>query len=126
MSYYQAPLDDVRFLLFDLFRIQEHYPALTGQSEFSQELADSILTEMGRFASGVLQPVNRSGDEEGCQYHPDSRSVTAPPSYREAFRQFVDNGWPALTAPTAFGGQGLPYVLGVVCSMNCAPPPTPP
>lgn len=120
MAKYEAPLDDIRFLLFDVQRIQDHYPALEGQAEFTRDLADSILQEMGKFASGVLQPVNRSGDEEGCQYDPETRSVKAPPSYHGPFRQFVDNGWPALTAPVDFGGQGLPYVLGVVFDELCA------
>ena len=37
--------------------------------------------------------------------------MIAAPGFREAYRQFVAGGWPALGAQPEFGGQHLPRVL---------------
>ena len=58
----------------------------------------------------VLQPLNRSGDVEGCVRHADG-SVTTPAGFREAFREFAVGGWIGLSGDPEYGGQGLPYVL---------------
>jgi len=59
----------------------------------------------------VLAPLNRVGDEEGCK-RLDDGSVTTPPGFKAAYDQFCEAGWPTLTAPEEFGGQGLPQVIG--------------
>ena len=66
---------------------------------------------MGKFAAEVLQPLNKVGDEHGCK-RADDGSVTAPPGFKEAYDQFCAAGWPTLTAPEEYGGQGLPHVVG--------------
>ena len=70
----------------------------------------------------VLQPLNRVGDEEGCKRNDDG-SVTTPPGFKDAWDQFVANGWTTLSAPEEYGGQGMPQVVSTaiaefLCSSN--------
>ena len=59
--------------------------------------------------------MNRVGDEVGCK-RGDDGSVTTPPGFKEAYKQFCEAGWPTLTAPEEYGGQGLPQVVGTAVS----------
>ena len=120
MIKYEAPLNDIQFLLFDVLKSHERYADLPIGEDYSRELVESVLTEMGKFVEGVFLPVNGKGDEEGCQYDPETQSVKAPPSYHPAFKQFVEGGWPSLSAPAAYGGQGLPHLMNVVFDELCA------
>ncbi|MGQ4828595.1 acyl-CoA dehydrogenase, partial [Enterococcus faecalis] len=72
-----------------------------------------VIEEAGRFVSDVIAPLNQIGDREGCTRHPDG-SVTTPTGFKQAYRQYVEGGWGTLSAPEAFGGQGLPHVMGFV------------
>jgi alkylation response protein AidB-like acyl-CoA dehydrogenase len=68
-----------------------------------------VLAEAARFASEVLQPINSSGDAEGCRL--EAGGVRTPTGFREAYAAFVAGGWPALASSPAWGGQGLPLLL---------------
>jgi alkylation response protein AidB-like acyl-CoA dehydrogenase len=106
---YQAPLRDLRFVLNELLDTQK----LAGSpafADYSPELADSVLTEAGRFAEQVLEPLNQSGDREGA--HWSAAGVTTAKGFKEAYHQYVAGGWAALGAGAEFGGQPVPNVLG--------------
>ncbi|MBA53174.1 MAG: acyl-CoA dehydrogenase [Pseudomonadales bacterium] len=120
MLTYEAPLDDIHFLLHDLFEVSDVFAQLSEQDALTPDLMDSVLSEMAKFAGGVLLPANSPGDKEGCSYDPKTKSVTTPAAYKAPFKQFVEAGWTSLAAPVEHGGQGLPKLLGVVFDEMCA------
>lgn len=112
MPSYKAPVDEVLFLLNDVFQL-ERYDNLPGFADASADVVRAILGEAGKFCEEVLLPLNRTGDQEGCRRHDDGR-VTTPKGFREAYRLLVEGGWVGLSVPAEFGGQGLPALLTVV------------
>jgi acyl-CoA dehydrogenase len=109
MPTYKAPIDDVLFLLTDVFHV-ERYNNLPGFADASPDVVGAILQEAAKFCEEVLLPLNRVGDEKGCVRHDDG-SVTTPTGFRDAYKQLVGGGWIGISAPTEFGGQGLPGTL---------------
>ena len=109
MTIYKAPVEDVAFLLNDVFQI-DRYNNLPGFSDATADVRAAIFDEAAKFAEKVLQPLNHSGDLEGCTRHDDGR-VTTPAGFKEAFKQMADGGWLSLAGPVEFGGQGLPVTL---------------
>ncbi len=103
MTRYAPPLRDIRFILTDLL----------GGAGIDADLLDPILEEAGRFAAEVIAPLNQPGDRAGCTRHEDG-SVSTPPGYREAYRQYRESGWGTLALPEDHGGQGMPHVLATV------------
>src|SRR6201991_1054515 len=123
MPTYKAPLEDVNFLLNDVFQI-DRYDNLPGFTDASADVREAILSEAAKLSEQVLQPLNHSGDLEGCVRHDDGR-VTTPKGFKEAFNQVTEGGWLGLSAPVEYGGQGLTVTLSQVvtelmCSANMA------
>ena len=73
--------------------------------------AEAVLDAAGAFASEVIAPLNRKGDQAGATYA--NGKVTAAPGYADAYQQFARGGWNSLSSPEAFGGQGLPKTLEI-------------
>lgn len=113
MPGYQAPLQDMEFLLFDVFeapRYWAQWPALAGQLD--PDTARAMLTEAGKLAASTLAPLNRSGDEQGVQW--DNGQVTAPHGFAAAYDAFCAAGLTALTGNPNYGGLGMPKSLSVL------------
>src|SRR5688572_3174104 len=112
MPIYKAPVDSVMFLLRDVLGY-ERYSNLPGFADAPLDIVEAVLGEAARFCEEVLQPLNRSGDQEGCTRHADG-SVSTPAGFREAYRSYAAAGWVGLAADPQYGGQGLLYTLGAV------------
>jgi len=108
MSTYTAPLKDMKFVINELAGLAE-IARLPGCEDVSADLVDSVLDEAAKFAQEVLEPLNRTGDQQGSQL--SNGVVKSPQGFRDAYQQFVDSGWNGLGAKTDFGGQGLPHIV---------------
>ncbi|WP_430460022.1 acyl-CoA dehydrogenase C-terminal domain-containing protein [Thalassolituus sp. LLYu03] len=120
---YQAPVRDMQFVLYEVLKGDQILPALPGFEDATREIMDAILDESAKFTQNVIAPTNVTGDREGCTYDPAAKTVKTPAGFREAYQQFAENGWTALSAPVEFGGQGMPHVLNtlaeeMMCSAN--------
>ena len=112
MTTYKAPLRDMRFVMQDLLNFEKHYQSLPGCDEVNQELIDAILGEASKFSEDVIAPLNAIGDTAGCEMLEDGE-VKTPPGFKEAYRQYIDAGWPSLDQPARYGGQDLPMSIGL-------------
>ena len=108
---YRAPVRDQMFVLRDVLKL-DGYANLPGFADASVDTVEQVLEEAAKFAEGVLAPLNRVGDVEGCTWSNDN-TVRTPTGFKEAYRQMVEAGWPALGSDPAYGGQGLPAVVNV-------------
>jgi len=112
MTIYKAPLDDLRFTLFDVLGAEKTLTGLKNGDAHSRDLIDAVLEEAGRVSEQLLAPTNGPADAEGCHFDKATHTVTTPKSFKEAFKQFAEGGWTGLTNPEKYGGQALPGVLG--------------
>ena len=107
MPVYNAPIQDISFLLNDVLKLQQQ--DIPGYDALEPELLQAILEEGGKLASEVLAPLNASGDREGC--HLENGVVRTPKGFKDAFDKVKDGGWTGLDCDPEFGGQGLPYIV---------------
>lgn len=112
MPDYKAPVDDMMFLLRDVFHMEDVLAELPEQKDNDLDTTRSILEEAGKFCSDILYPLNRTGDVEGCRL--DEGVVHTPKGFPEAWKAFSEAGWGGLSAPTEFGGQNLPRTVQIL------------
>jgi acyl-CoA dehydrogenase len=112
MPVYKAPVEDVMFLLNDVFPIERHNN-LPGFADATPDTVEAILVEGAKLCEEVFAPLNRTGDLEGCTRNPDG-SVTTPKGFKEAYEAYAAGGWMGLAAPEEYGGQGLPSLLNTI------------
>ncbi len=108
MTVYQAPLDDIRFVLNELAGL-DGISKLPGYGEATPDLVDTILKEAGKLAAEVLAPLNKTGDAEGCVL--ENGAVRTPKGFPEAYATFIEGGWNGLPFDPEYGGMGLPYLV---------------
>ncbi|MFO1138195.1 MAG: acyl-CoA dehydrogenase C-terminal domain-containing protein [Paracoccus sp. (in: a-proteobacteria)] len=109
MTTYAAPIRDMQFILHDVLEISKQ--DLPGYAELEPDFTDAILDAAGKLASEVLAPLNAVGDREGCRL--ENGVVRTPTGFHAAFDQMRDGGWTALDCDPDYGGQGMPYVIGL-------------
>ena len=106
---YTPPLRDMQFVIEEVLGAPAAWRDMPDFVDLDQATARAVLEEAGKFASGVLAPINGTGDLEGCRWQ--DGEVRTPTGYREAYRAFVEGGWAALSCDPEDGGQGLPALL---------------
>ena len=111
MPTYTPPLRDMRFVMEELLDVPAELAALPAHADNDIDTIMAILEEGGKFASDVIFPLNQGGDREGCVLDTTTHAVTTPTGFKEAYKQFVDGGWPGLSCDPKYGGQGLPLVV---------------
>ena len=109
MICYKAPLNDIRFVLYELFNYEATVASLAGCEEATRDIVDTVLDEAARFCENELLPLNGPGDAEGCTF--ENGVVKTPKGFKEAYRAFATAGWTSLACDPHYGGQGLPNVL---------------
>lgn len=119
MTEYTIPIDDYKFAYAAMGL--DDVTGLPAHADLEWDLIEQILLEAGKFGREVLLPLNREADEIGAKF--DQGRVTPPPGFKDAYDRYVEAGWPSLTGPEEFGGQGLPhfmeYCLTEIISANC-------
>lgn len=113
MPSYQPPIRDIQFVLFELLDYKKSFHDISNFKDLDFETVNQIIEEAGKFSSKVVQPLNQIGDKDGC-VRADDGSVTTPKGFKEAYKEYIAMGWPALACDPIYGGQGLPHLLNTV------------
>ncbi len=108
MPSYTAPVKDMQFLLHQVLNVSAS--EIAGYADLDEAFTAAVLEEAGKVASDLLAPLNASGDREGCAL--ENGVVRTPKGFKAAFAAMKDGGWTALDCDPAYGGQGLPYLMG--------------
>ena len=109
MPSYTAPVKDMQFVLHDLLKVSQS--DIPGYGDLEADFTSAVLEEAGKITSEVLAPLNVVGDKEGCVL--ENGVVRVPTGFQEAFDQVREGGWTGLDLPEEYGGQGMPYVMGI-------------
>jgi len=109
---YEPPVATMMFLLEHVLGFDAQMAALPGYEDVSSEFAGEILTMAGRFCAERLLPLNLPGDAAGARLV-EGKVVTAP-GFADAYREFTEAGWGALSGAPEYGGQGLPRTLQIL------------
>ena len=122
MPIYTAPQREFQFVVKEYLELGR-FVDVAPYADFSPDMFDAFLAGAARMCEGVAQPLNQSGDAEGCRF--EEGKVTTPTGFKQAYRQFADGGWVGLAFDPAYGGQGLPRVMAeifneMLCSANMA------
>ncbi|MGV8916999.1 MAG: acyl-CoA dehydrogenase C-terminal domain-containing protein [Pseudomonas sp.] len=111
MSDYKAPLRDIRFVLNEVFEVSRLWASMPALAEVvDQDTANAVLEEAGKIAEQLIAPLNRSGDEQGCRW--TDGVVKTPDGFPHAYRAFAEGGWGGVGGDPAYGGMGMPKVIG--------------
>ena len=110
MPSYTPPLRDMQFVMHEVLNVVDELKAIPQHAELDADTLNAVLAEGGKFASEVTQPLNLSGDSEGCTLDKTTHEVTTPKGFKDAYAKYVEGGWAALSCDPAYGGQGLPFV----------------
>jgi len=119
MPQYQAPIEDMKFILHDWLKVTESYARLGQNDAADKDLINAVIDEAAKFAETQLSPINHTGDLSGCDFN--GGQVRTPEGFKEAYKAYCDAGWASLRFSTEFGGQGLPPSIAIaVAEMNAS------
>ena len=103
---YNAPLDDMQFLIDDVCRAGErlgNLPRFEGL-DVGTDLTTALLEEAGKLAADMVSPLRRVGDQQPARC--SDGAVTIPPGYGDAIKALGEGGWVGISAEASHGGQG--------------------
>ncbi|MEK9802012.1 MAG: acyl-CoA dehydrogenase family protein, partial [Curvibacter sp.] len=111
MPSYNPPLRDMQFVMHEVLKVSDALKEIPRHADTDADTINAVLEEGGKFAAEVVFPLNISGDAEGCKLDKTTHEVTAPKGFKEAYAQYIEGGWAALSCDPEYGGQGLPFVV---------------
>ena len=111
MSNYSAPLEEIAFALRHIADLDE-LAQLPAWADVGLDHTEDLLAEAGRLASEVIAPINRLGDQVGSVLD-DQGNVITPEGFGQAYQQYINSGWTAVSADPEHGGAGFPLVVDV-------------
>src|SRR6201994_4817844 len=111
MPQYNPPLRDMQFVLHEVLNVVDELKGMPRHADIDVDTFNAVLEEGGKFASEVIFPINLSGDAEGCHLDKTTHEVTPPKGFKEAYKLYVEGGWPSLSCDPEYGGQGLPITV---------------
>ena len=111
MQIYKAPLNDIKFLLNNFLDLSNHQYILSNSDLEISDL-EMVIDEAAKICEETLLPLNQSGDLEGCSF--DKGKVTTPKGFKEAYKNFIKNGWQGIKVNKNYGGQNLPYFMNMI------------
>ena len=110
MPTYTPPLRDMQFVMHEVLNVVDELKSIPQHADLDADTLNAVLEEGGKFASEVIQPINLSGDSEGCVLDKTTHEVKTPTGFKDAYAKYVEGGWAALSCDPDYGGQGLPFV----------------
>jgi len=111
MPHFKVNQKDIFFILKE----QLNYATLCSLERYNglnEKTLDLLVAEALRFARGVVDPLQEIGEQFGIKFEDDQ--VTCPPEFREAFKQYGQDGWTAAARDPEYGGQGFPHMMRIV------------
>ena len=114
MPQYHAPLRDMQFVLHEVLKVQDEFLHMPRFAEVDADTVNAVLEQGAKFCEQVIFPLNKPGDEQGCQHDKNTQTVTTPQGFKQAYQQYIEGGWAALACEPEYGGQGLPQTLNQV------------
>ena len=111
MPSYTPPLRDMQFVMHELLGAVDELKQIPKYADLDADTVNAVLEEGGKFASKVLAPLNLVGDVQGCVLNKETHEVKTPDGFKEAYKQYTENGWSALSADPEWGGQGMPQLV---------------
>jgi alkylation response protein AidB-like acyl-CoA dehydrogenase len=109
MSHYTAPVEDMGFVLKEVVGLEKVCEE-AGLDTSTVDIIETILDAAGKLAKEEIEPINKPADLEGLKIN-SSGEVTTAKGFKEAYQHYVEGGWGSLQFDTAYGGQGVPFVV---------------
>lgn len=107
MKPFTAPLDDILFTL-------THVAGASELLGYDAELTREIGAHFAAFAEGEIAPLDEVGDVQGCRL--ENGRVKMPEGFVDCYAAYAEQGWPALTVPEEYSGQGMSALMLAVTS----------
>jgi alkylation response protein AidB-like acyl-CoA dehydrogenase len=111
MGHFKVNENDILFIL----KNQLNYGRLCElqrYQELDEKTLDMLVTEAVKFAKGRIDPLQEIGESWGVKF--ENGKVLCAPEFKEAFKDYGENGWIAAIHDPEYGGQGFPHMMRIV------------